>query len=815
MFGLAVQTLRFRLAGFAGAFLALLCAAALVAACGLLLQTGLTGGLPAERYTGMTLVGGDQEVHHNTGKKIKSKPLTERVRIPASVGEKLRGTPGVRSVVADLTFPAAVAGASEGPAAWGHPWAAAAITPLTLTSGRAPAAASEVVLDAGLAERARVSVGGTVTVQSTQEPAKYTVVGLVRSLRQQSAVFFTGTEAERLFGHPGEVSAFGVDAPGVDLDAAVKGTPAVVYEGEARGGLEFLDAAKAQTRLVSMSGTLGGTALIVAVLVVSGTFALLLQQRYREIALLRAIGATPKQIRRLIGGEALVVGVVAGGLGSALGIVVMAWLRDRFVAAGAIPEAMEPVIGFVPLLAATLVTVGAGLVAALVSARRATRIRPTEALAESSMQQRTGAGRVIAGLLVAAVAAGTTGLLTILHADAAATPVTFGSVLLWCVAVSLLGPVLAKAAVAVFTLPLRMSRMGWLAAENSKAATRRLASVITPLTLMVAMACTVLFVQTTMGGAVERQASEGLLAEHVLGAAGPGVPSAAAKAARQQPGVTAVTEVKRGVVRNGLTKLSAQGVTPAGVDSTMDLTVTAGRLADLGPDKVAVSTRTAESLDLAVGSRLPLTMGDGAPVTLTVIAIYDRGIGFGELTLDRDLLAAHVDNPLNDMVLVKGGNPAGLAKAFPGLAVLDRTTLKAAQAEQQRVNAQISYVAMGLVLAFTAIAVVNTLALAVGDRRREFALLRLVGATRRHVLRMLRWESAVVSVIGLLFGSVISFAVLTTFSIGMTGSADVRVSGWYYAAVLGGGALLAFASTALPARLALRAGSGGGMGIRQ
>ncbi|GIG58142.1 ABC transporter permease [Longispora fulva] len=810
MLGLALRTLRFRKASFVGAFLALCCAAALVSACGLMLDTGLRGGLPAERYAGMTIVAGDQELHHDTGKKIKTKPLTERVRVPADLAATLRAIPGVRTVVPELSFPAVLPGV-PGPQSLGHAWESAALGPCTLADGRAPATGTEVVLDAALAGRAGVRTGDQVTVQSTGAPARYTVVGLASPLRLQSAVFFAPAEAERLFGHPGEVTAFGVDAPGVNLGKALAGTPARVYTGADRGGLEFPDSAKAQVRLVSMSATLGGTALIVAILVVVGTFALLLQQRYREIALLRAIGATPRQIRRLIGGEALLVGVVAGGLGSVLGIALMSWLRDRFVAAGAIPAALDPVVGFVPPLAAALVTVAAGLVAALVSARRAIRIRPTEALAESSLGVRTGVGRLVAGAVVGVLALAGTGLLTILDTEAASSPVTYLTVLLWCTAVSLLGPPLARGAVAVLAVPLRRFRIGgWLAAANSTVGSRRLASVITPLTLMVAMTCTVLFMQSTTTEATTRQANDGLLAEHVLGSA-TGVPTAAATAARAVPGVTTVTEVKRGRVLNGLTKLSAQGVTPAGADRTLDLGVSAGDLADLAADKVAVSAR----LDLRVGTSLSLSLGDGTRVSLTVIAVYDRGLGFPDVTIDHDLLAAHVDNPLNDMVLVRGGDPASLAATFPGLRVLDRTGVQAAQAEQGSVNAQISLIAMGLVLAFTAIAVVNTLALSVGDRRREFALLRLVGATRRQVLGMLRWESAVVAVIGLVFGTAVSLAVLTGFSVGLTGAASPQVPLMTYIVVALGSAALAFASTLVPGRLALRANPADTIGARQ
>nr|BFE84263.1 hypothetical protein GCM10020093_068640 [Planobispora longispora] len=160
---------------------------------------------------------------------------------------------------------------------------------------------------------------------------------------------------------------------------------AVVHTGDERGAAEFLDAEQARLKLISMGGALGGTALLVAVLVVVGTFALSVQQRHREIALLRAIAATPRQVRRLLGGEALVLGAVAGTLGSALGIGLGFWLRSRFVALGVMPENLRLVVSPFPVLAALAATVLAAWTAARVSARRTARIRPVEALGEAAM----------------------------------------------------------------------------------------------------------------------------------------------------------------------------------------------------------------------------------------------------------------------------------------------------------------------------------------------------------------------------------------------------------------------------------------------
>ncbi|MFB7506917.1 ABC transporter permease, partial [Streptomyces broussonetiae] len=299
---------------------------------------------------------------------------------------------------------------------------------------------------------------------------------------------------------------------------------------------------------------------------------------------------------------------------------------------------------------------------------------------------------------------------------------------------------------------------------------------------------------------------DGVRADWVVTAQGPGVPGAAAPRLRARHDTA--TEVVRTTVRVGLDKYPAQGVTPAGLTRTWDPQVTAGSLDRLGPSTVAVSQLAADQHRLRPGSILKLTLGDGTPATLTVAAVYARSLGFGDLTLARDLLARHVDNPLASSVLVSTTRTqtqlATTLREFPGLRILSPAAADALRADRQQTNAEVNYLAMGLVLAFTAIAAVNTLAMSVAERVREFALLRLAGATRRQVLRMLRTEVLSVLFLAVSLGSGIALAVLTAFSIGMTGRAAPSVTPLLYVTVVGIAGLLALAAGAVPGRAALR-----------
>ncbi|MFI7130299.1 FtsX-like permease family protein [Nonomuraea sp. NPDC050153] len=777
MISFALRMLRHRKAGFAGAFVALLCAAALVTACGMLLETGLRGGVAPERYAGApVIVAGDQYVRQSkeSGKE-KAKLLSERRWIPAALARDLARVPGVTKVVTEVTFP--YAGFTA------HGWESAALTPFTLAEGRAPRAADEVVVDARHAGRA---VPG------------HRVVGVTaQALPGQDTIFFTTAEARRLAGRDGLVTAIGV-WPRVGI--AVKG--AVAYTGDERGAIEFPGAENARVKLISLGGALGGTSLLVAILVVVGTFALSMQQRRREIALLRAVGAMPRQVRRLVGGEALLIGAVAGALGSGAGVLLGLWLRSRFVDLGAMPANLRLVVSPFPPVVAVVTTLVAAWVAARVSARRTARIRPVEALGEAAMP---AAGipplRLVAGLLALAGGVALTIVLSGLNTEAASSPVTMLTALVWTIAVALLGPLVARA---VAALPLRAPGVaGYLARKSLRAGTGRLASVIAPLTLMTAMTCTILFVQTTMGHAAQNELSAGVRADHVLG------PGSAAAAARRVPGVRAVTEVLRTSVRIDLEKYAVQAVTPEGLDRTMDLGVVAGSLDGLGDASAAISRTAAERLDAGLGDRLSLVLGDGTPAEVRVVAIYARGLGFGDLTLSRGLVAGHVDDP-RGAVLVSGGDREALRRT-PGVTMLDG----AGTAQVENPNAAVTYVAMGLIIAFCAIAVVNTLAMSTLARSRELALLRVVGTTRRQAARMLRAETLTATIVAVALGTAISLITLAAFSTGMTGSALPYVPPATYLGVIAAVTALALAATAVPGRFALGSRPADTLGARE
>jgi putative ABC transport system permease protein len=821
MLRMALATLRSRKSAALGGFLALFLAAAMVCACGALLETGLRGTIPPGRLAGApVVVTGDQQIHWadtghgGTKTKVKSKDLAERVWLPVSVGARLEAVRGA-TVVADRTFTAALFRPDrtvvEGGPTSGHNWSATRLTPYALVSGRAPDAADEVVLDPRLAARAGLAVGDRIGVQATGAPATFTVSGIAapRSpVTGDSAMFFSESEATTLAAHGDSVATYGVFGASPDaVRDALTGTAATVVTGDDRGAAALPGAAAARTRLVSMSGAIGGTALIVAMLVVVGTFTLSVQQRHRELALLRAIGATPRQVRRLVGREALVLGLLAGTSGAAAGLPLATLIHRELVASGTVPDAITLVQDPVPVVGGALVTVLAALVASRISARRITRIRPAEALSEASVEQRvTGRGRTVAGLVVVAGAVVVSLLLTTLHTEPAAVPVTYLCVLLWMTGVAVLGPVLVPAGVALLTIVWRASPVGgFLAAKNAQMSSRRMASVVTPLALLIGMATTILFVPATVDAAAAAQSRDGLVAGHVLGSSGPGVPAAAIALVRSTRGVTAAVSSVGSTIWVGRDKRSAQGLSSAGLTDAIDPDVSSGSLAGLRDGDIAMSSLAAQGRH--IGDRVDATLGDGTTASFTLVAIYRRGLGFGDTLMSYDQLVPHVDTPLAQQVFIAGPVDPGTIHdeltAYPGLQVVDRSGYSRLLDDRQDASEAAGLAFLALIVAFCGVAVVNTLAMATLDRSREFSLLRLAGATPRQVRSVLRWELALIVVVAVVLAAATSWSTLTGFAIGVAGRALPTVEPLTYAALVLGAVLLGGAALFLPARALL------------
>src|SRR4051812_1311001 len=808
MLRLALLSARGRLGTFTGALVALIASSALVMAGGMPLEAALRSHPPVERYaaaaavvTGQQTVGADHDV-----------PLGERARVDSALTDRLAAVPGVRAAIGDVSTPAQLGGR----ATVAHGWGSAALTPYALSRGRAPAQADEVVTGY------RSALGARLRLASTAGPRTVTVVGIAlprHPVKRQTAIFLNDAEAARLAGHPGRVDAIGVlAAPGVDaarLRAASGG--AVVLTGDARGRAESPDLQQARTTLIAVTASFGGLALFIAIFVVASTMGLSIQQREREIALLRAVAATPGQIRRMIAWEAAIVGLVGSAAGIWPGAILGRALAHGLVRHGIAPPNLTVSAGWLPIAAAIGGGVMAALLAVLAAGRRAARVPPTHALTDAAIEPRLlGPGRLIGGLLALAGAAPLSAVSATPRAPDTAAATSEMTALFLVAAVGFLGPIVARVAAAVLGPPLaRLSPVGgFLASANLRTATRRFSSASTPLMLTVGLSCTLLFSSTTIDHAVTRERQAGLAGELALTSTGPGLPAAALADARAVPGVRSAVALTPTTLGPSLgvsdDNVPAQ-ILSGGTGGGLDVGVTAGSLAALHGDAIALGRRRADGAHARVGDRVPVMLGDGTRARAKVVAIYSRALGFGDALLAPELAAGHQTSPLLATILVHTGDPAGVARRlraltprYPGLRVSDRASVASVTDADRETNRWLGPLFVALIFAFTSIAVVNTLTMIALRRGRELGLLRLVGGTPGQVRSMARWEAGLIVVMGLGLGLAIAATALLPLSHALTGSIRPHVPLDQLAAILGVSAVLALLALALPTRRALR-----------
>lgn len=818
---LAVRSLRHRIGGFTATFLALLIGATLVMACGGLMETGIRNNVPPQRLAGADiLVAGDRTHEVKTSKKHKkTTTLPERVEIPAELADKVGAVPGVRTAVGERTFDAAVLGGGEPAKAEAHGWESAALTPYALTSGGAPAQ-GEVVLDGGTARRAGVGVGDDVRIVAHGGSATYRVSGVATARDvPRPTLFFSTADAVRLSGRPDTVADIAVAlAPGADrgtvrkgVAEALAGQRVTLLTGDDRGSVEHPEVVQGGEDLVALSGVVGGLVVLVAVFVVAGTVALSAQQRGRELALLRAIGATPRQLRRMLLGETLMVMVLAAAAAWPAGPPAGRWLYDTLVDSGMIAETVEFSQGWIPAMpayGALLLTAVAG---GLLGCTRAVKAKPVEALGETAVpKDRLHPVRIAVGLLFLAGTVALT-LVTSLVLRGPVAASTAGPTVMCCaIALALLGPWFTKAVTVLLHWPVRLltGAPGRLAAINCRARAAKMAAIATPVMLASALATGMLYLQTTQAAMTDKAFSEDLRADAVITTAAGGVDPALLDRVRAVPGVTAAGAY---VTSTGYTDAKAdpkkglplRGVSADGVTQTLTTEASAGSLRDLRGAAVALPESVAHRLHRGVGDEMRLRLGDGAVVDVRVVALFKGREGFETLLTSAELLAPHTTTGLPSQILVRTAPGTDLsAVAGPGMKISGRDTVLAAHAHDNRTQASVNYLIIAMLVGYTVLSVVNTTAVAVGNRRGEFALQRLVGATRWQVLRMMTVEGVLVAVVGLLLGTVAAATTLVPF--GVAASCGVSGPVWIYAAVVCGGLGVTLLSTLVPVGWALR-----------
>ncbi|MFG2629368.1 FtsX-like permease family protein [Streptomyces sp. NPDC048473] len=818
---LARRSLKTHRRTWAAVFAATTAAAALVGAFAFVLGSLLLAQPPVERHAGTdAVVVADQKVTY-TAKPWGSEPqtaetyLSERVRLDRSAVAKAAAADGVAKAVADDSVPVAVGGGSGGagaggtgaggPSAVGRSWASAALTPYRLTDGHAPRTSTEVVIDSALAAATGSKSGDHVTLQVDGPHRPYIISGVADTGHRGAspAVFFTEQRLTALAGHPATVDAIGViaekgvsaDELRASLDAALPdrthGNREVrVLTGSERGQAEYVDALGARGDLLPLLASIAGTVLMVAFLVIATTLSQAVHQRSGELALLRAVGATPRQLRSAVGREVSRVAGAAAVLGG-IGAVPLGLLMRSLLTTDPLPLPVPVWLPFAAGATAAVFVASAARPVSMLAARSITRLRPAAALVAARAPEPSEPGRLrtVAGVVLAIAGVSSAGAATAQGGQAAAVAAS-GAATSLIIAVALLGPWIARVAMRVLGAPVRRAGgvSGFLAAKSAAAHNRRLGAAITPIVLVVAFVCVQLAAGSTLERAADRQAAAALRADLVVTGPAAGLPADAAQAVRKAPGVKAATGVLRSSVVLAhrdigdptLDRLPVLGVTADQLPGTLDPHVTAGDLADLtGKGTVAVGKDRAADLDVGTGDTVKLRLGDGTKVRLRVVALYERALGIGEFMLPREALAGHVSAPRDQQILIRSadGGSASASAVRRALSPYTGAQVRTATADDVRIappssdqdNAMI-IIGVGVIGGFALLAVISTLSLITVGRRPEFRLLRMVGAGRRQVRRMLVLETGLVTVAGLAIGTLVAAIPLVAFAVSITGS---------------------------------------------
>ncbi|MFC9440639.1 ABC transporter permease [Nocardia sp. NPDC057030] len=705
--------------------------------------------------------------------------------VPNNIVDELQKYPGVRTIAPSvngvlvlLTPDGKKAIQTGGAPTFGQsylPPERAVAEPNKFVQGVPPAKSGEIALNTGGAERAGLKIGDhtKLMVPSQGDPIDVTLTGIYQVPSDTGGfigVLFDDAQARKLFTdglHVAYVDVAATGIPGDQLrDNLIKDLPNYKVQNgdQVRADLKK-DVSNALNFINYFLLAFGAIALIVGTFIIYNTFSMIVAQRLRELALLRAVGASRQQVGRSVVAEAFVIGLVgsalglAGGIGLAFGLSAVLNAFDLGLPTGSMTVLPRTIA--VGLLVGLLVTV----LSAYAPARRAAKIPPVEAMREEfasagdSLRIRTLVGAVlaVAGVVLVYVGAQSTG-------GNAALTVGIGALAL-ILAVLLAAPALSRPVVGglgVLTRPF--GPIGRMARNNAARNPRRTAATAFALTLGLMLVTAIGMLGASAKASVGVLVDKGVRSEYVLATQQfVGVPFGAAEAVRKSvPGVADVVGLRGVGFKIGDDQVG--GTSPDGrLDQALNYEILRGS-ATLGDRDILVSEDEANKRGWRVGQEVSPTGFDGKKVPLTVAGIYRKTPLLGALVVSpvvyKEVVPVNFQSNVVVLVTAKPGTNltemrADLEQAvepFPVVQVQDREEFKGAQGKQINTLLAILYGLLALAVVIAILGIVNTLALSVVERRREIGMLRAVGMQRAQVRRTIYLESMLIAVFGAIIG---------------------------------------------------------------
>ena len=737
-----------------------------------------------------------------------------RDTVPGSLLASVRAVPGVATAEGSVTGYAQFvdeegkAVNTTGAPTLGFNWTDPGQSPLKLRSGREPQQPGEVVVDAVTARDHDFALGDRVKVLFRGPTEEFTVVGVAGfgeadNLAGATLAIFEETTAQRVFNKVGRFDSIDAKADeGVSTVELRDRVLAVVPAGvEVITSQQVADeSADAVGQALGFLSTallvFGGIALFVGGFIILNTFSILVAQRTRELALLRALGASRRQVMASVIVEAFAVGVFASLVGLGLGVLVAIGLQSLLKSFGIDLPASGAVVQPRTVIASLIVGVGVTVLSSIGPARRASKIPPMAALRGAGVEQggslrrRSIAGAVVTVLGGAALLWGLFG--------GTISLVGLGAAVVF-VGVALLSPLAAKPMARAIGAPFpRIAGVsGKLGRQNAMRNPRRTAATSAALTVGLGLVACVSVLAASIKASAADIVDEYLAADYIISTANflPSISTDLAPRLARVPELSAVSALQTGQWRSDGQGRSIYAGDPASLAQVLKLEVTAGDLGGLDRGEILVGEEELERKELQIGSMLPMAFARVGDTELRIAGTFSKNQLLGNYLVSTATYDRLFTDRLDFVVLAKarpGVDPAAaragverVTDEFPNVELRDQAEFK--QQQEDQVNQILGLITVLLLLSIiiALFGIVNTLALSIFERTRELGLLRAVGMSRRQVRSMIRGESVIIAVLG----AVLGLGVGVLFGYAIVGALDDEGIG---KVVLPGGQLITY-----------------------